>query len=68
MKLNSPKRFANPRVSQLSVDELADVVAKRVCAYLEKRLQPSGVSESFSVCRPENGIAKWRSDVEDIQT
>jgi hypothetical protein len=60
-----PRKSA--RVSQLSVDELADVVAKRVCAYLEKRLQPSGVGESFSVCRPENGIAKWRSDVEDIQ-
>ena len=55
------------RVSQLSVDELADVVAQRVCAYLEKRLQPSGLGEPFSVCKPENGIAKWRSDVEDIQ-
>jgi hypothetical protein len=50
------------------VDELADIVAKRVCAYLEKRLQPSGVRESFSVCGPENGIANWRSDVEHIQT
>jgi hypothetical protein len=34
------------RVFQLSVDELADFVAKRVCAYLEKRLQQSGASES----------------------
>jgi Bacterial dnaA protein helix-turn-helix len=56
------------RGSQLSVDELADVVAQRVCAYLEKRLQPSGAGESFPICSPENGIGKWRSDVEDFQT
>jgi hypothetical protein len=34
-----PRKSA--RVSQLSVDELADLVAKRVCAYLEKRLKRS---------------------------
>ena len=62
----TPRRFT--RVSQLSVDELADVVAKGVWAYLEKRLQQSGASEPISVCRTKDGIAKWRSGIEDIQT
>jgi hypothetical protein len=61
-----PRKSA--RVPQLSVDEVADVVAKRVCAYLEKRLQRPGPGESFSVDSNENGIAKWRFDVKDIQT
>ena len=53
-----PRKSA--RGSQLSVDELADVVAQRVCAYLEKRLQRPGPGNAFSVDSPENGIAKWR--------
>lgn len=62
----TPRRFT--RVSQLSVDELADVVAKRVWGYLEKRLRQSGASGVISVCSAEDGITKWRSGVEDIQT
>jgi Bacterial dnaA protein helix-turn-helix len=60
----TPRRVT--RVSQLSVDEVADVVAKRVWAYLEKRLQQSAPSEPISVCSAEDGIFKWRSGAEDI--
>jgi hypothetical protein len=45
-------------VSHLSADELADLVATRVCASLEKRLQQLGVSEALSVYANENRIAK----------
>ena len=57
-----PRKFT--RISQLSADELADLVAKRVCAYLENRLQGLGARGSFSICGNENGIDKSRADVE----
>jgi Bacterial dnaA protein helix-turn-helix len=42
-----PRKSA--RVSQLSVDELADVVAKRVCAYLERRKRRLEPGEPYAV-------------------
>jgi hypothetical protein len=37
------------RVSQLSVDELADIVAARICAYLEQRMLRPEPDEPFNV-------------------
>jgi hypothetical protein len=41
------------RVSQFSVDELADLVAARVCAYIEPRMLRPEPSEPFTVCSTE---------------
>lgn len=62
--------FANrARVSRLSVDQLAELVAARVCAYIEERMQGSErPNPSPNLHQEKTQVSKWRSDVKDIQT